>query len=268
MEKQQLEIQDFRLYLQDELLRRCQKNPHYSLRAFAKALSIGPSALSDILNKKRSLTEAMKMRLGLALGLNAKDLLMYKSNSKTRPKHLTDSVDRKEFQQITLDTYAIISDWYHYAILELIRVKNFKTDIKWIAQVLGITKSEANIAVERLQRVGLLDITECGKWVDCSANGLATNINGNVTSAASKKLQRQILEKSIQALAEVPIEKRNHTSGTFAMNPEDLPIAIEQIKKFRRKLGLLLESNPVTKQVYQLSISLYPVTNIQENKND
>jgi len=268
METQQLKIQDFRLYLQDELLRRCQKNPKYSLRAFAKVLGIGPSALSDILNNKRSLTEPMKIRLGLAIGLKIEELAQYKSNSKKGLKQLSNSVDRKEFQQITLDTYAIISDWYHYAILELIRVKTFKTDLSWIAKVLGITKSEANIAVERLQRVGLLDITEKGKWIDRSADGLATNINGNLTSVASKKLQKQVLEKSIQALAEVPIEKRNHTSGTFAMNPDDLPMAIEQIKKFRRKIGRQLESNPNLKQIYQLGISLYPVTNIEENEND
>jgi uncharacterized protein (TIGR02147 family) len=183
-------------------------------------------------------------------------------------KHLSDTVDREEFQQITLDTFAIISDWYHYAILELIRVRNFKGDAQWIAKALGITKSEVNIAIERLERVGLLEITKNGRWVDCSANGHATNINGTFTSAASKKLQKQVLEKSIQALMEIPIEKRNHTSATFAMSPKDLPMAIEKIKKFRRKLGMQLESNPKPTQVYQLGISLYPITNIEENENE
>src|ERR1700722_13528593 len=42
--------QDFRKFLQQELARRCAKNPGYSLRAFATSLQINPSTLSHILN--------------------------------------------------------------------------------------------------------------------------------------------------------------------------------------------------------------------------
>jgi plasmid maintenance system antidote protein VapI len=250
---------DFRLFLQSELVRRCEANEKYSLRAYARSLRIAPSALSAILNGKRPVTHKMKLRLGLSLGLSPQDLGHFQE-SKTQGHTL-------KFQQLALDTYAVISDWYHYAILELTHLKNFRTDPKWIAKSLGITTSEVNIAVERLQRVGLLKI-ENDSWLDTTPDGHATNIQGDLTSAASRKLQRQILEKSIRALDDIPIAKRDHTSMTMAINPEDLPEAKEKITRFRRELCAFFEKRGRPTQVYQLAVSLYPVTQIDEGEKN
>ena len=72
-----------RKYLQNELLKRCEKNPHYSLRSFAKSLEISPSALSAILNKKRNLTDKTAKRLALKLDFSlskVRSLLSKKKN--------------------------------------------------------------------------------------------------------------------------------------------------------------------------------------------
>jgi len=246
---------DFRLALQQAFVERCRRNPSYSLRAFAKALGIGASPLSAILRGKRPLTSKMKKRLGLALGMSLEEI-----------KEIADSkmISQTEFQQITLDRYAIVSDWYHYAILELVRVQSFIPDLNYISKTLGISKTETQIAVERLQRVGLLEITEKGKWVDTTFEGLATNITDDLSSQASRKLQRQVLEMSLKALEELPTSVRNHTSMTMAINPEDLDEAKKKIKKFRRELCLFFERNRKPTQVYNLGISLYPITKSED----
>lgn len=256
----------FRMFLQNELVARCKRNPGYSLRAFAKTLQLSSSALSAMLNGKRPITEGMKLRLGLALGLDPKEISKLRSQPDRRTKKKIDQVPGSvEIQQLTLDTFAIISDWYHYAILELTKVKDFQPDKAWISKALGITRSEANIAIERLVRVGLLD-TDLPQWKDLSENGNVTNIDPQLTSAGSKQLQRQILEKSIEALQTLPLEKRNHTSITVAINPKDIPLAKEKIKTFRRELAEFFEGNPDLQEVYHLSLSLYPVTNIGGTK--
>ncbi len=255
---------DFRLRLQQELVSRCKKNPHYSLRAFARSINVSSSALSAMLNGKRPITTTSINKLGMAIGLEPKEISRYKVLSQQKKFNSTlESTGKSEFQQITLDTYAIISDWYHYAILELIRVKDFNPSVAWVAKSLGITKSEANIAVERLQRVGLLEITPRGRWVDTTADGLATNILDDLTSAASRKLQKQILEMSLRALEEMPTtELRSHTSLTLAIHPEDIPMAKEKIKQFRRELVEMFESNKRPTEVYHVNVSLYPITKI------
>ena len=48
-----------------------------------------------------------------------------------------------EYQQLQMDTFRVISDWYHFGILELTYLKSFKSDPRWIAKALGITEIEA-----------------------------------------------------------------------------------------------------------------------------
>ena len=238
----------FRFLLQQEFLRRCKKNERYSLRSFAKSLGIEASPLSAMLRGRRPVTSKMVVRLGTALGMSLEEVYEIQSRVAT-PE-----------QRIALDEYAVISDWYHYAILELIRVRSFKPDLGYVARALSITKTEANIAVERLQRIGLLRTSADGAWIDASQNGFATNINGGLTSEASKKLQRQVLELSIAALESAPIDERNHTSMTFAVDPADLAEAAKRIQKFRREICAFFERSAAPSRVYHLSVSLYPVS--------
>lgn len=236
------------MVLQQEFVNRCRKNSSYSLRAFAKSLGIEASPLSAILRGKRPLTPKTQQRLALAMGMNLGDIQQF---ARVTPA--------PSFQQLTVDNYAIISDWYHFAILELIAVKGFKANLAYVARTLGISQTEASIAVERLRRVGLLEIKN-GKWVDKTPSGYVTNINGELTSQAAKKLQRQILEMSLKALEELPTAVRNHTSMTMAINPEDLSVAKEKITKFRRELCAFLNRNKAPTKVYQLAVSLFPLS--------
>ena len=238
---------EFRFLVQREFVNRCRKNPKYSLRAFAKSLGIEASPLSAMLRGKRPISAQMRRRLGLALGMDLEEVEQLQSNRKSVP-----------LQQLALDAYAVIADWYHYAILELIKVEGFKGDLDYIAKALNISRTEAHIAVERLKRLDLLETDD--KWIDTSADGLLSNINDDLTSHAHKKLQKQILEMSIKALEELPTQVRNHTSMTMAINPEDLPEAKRRIQDFRRELCAFFESNKKPTQVYHLGVSLYPVS--------
>jgi len=265
--KYKMSAKNFRLFLQQELIDRCRRNSKYSLRSFARTLGIGPSALSDMLNGKRTITLASIEKLGLALGLNPQEISHYQRAIKKTNDSIFKQQALLDFQQLSLDTYSIISDWYHYAILELMKLKDFKNETNWIAKSLGITKSEANAAVERLVRVGLILINKNGRWTDTSS-GFSTNIiDSKITSAASKKLQKQILEMSINALENLPADIRNHTSMTMAINIRDLPEAINKIKEFRRELCAFLERNDDATHIYQLGLSLFPINNNHSGEN-
>jgi hypothetical protein len=48
----------------------------------------------------------------------------------------------------------MISDWYHFAILDLTRLDDFQPEPAWVSRKLGLTVSEVKIAVERLLRLG------------------------------------------------------------------------------------------------------------------
>ncbi|WP_413287705.1 TIGR02147 family protein [Bdellovibrio sp. HCB337] len=250
---------NFRSLLQETLVERCRHNPNYSLRSFARSLQVEPSALSQMINGKRPITEKMKLRLGSALGLSVEQLHKLPTS-----EDMTAVRAAPEFQQMTLDSFAVISDWYHYAILELTYIDGFKSDAAWISQRLGITKSEANIAIERLLRLGLLKQDTKGRWIDASENGELSHLTPEATSDAARKYQVQLLEISKRAVQEIPLAKRNHTSATMCFDPEDLAVAVEAITKFRR--GFARDFQPKkAKDVYQLQISFFPLTKLKEN---
>lgn len=171
------------------------------------------------------------------------------------------AIEDENYLQLKLDTFAIISDWYHYAILELTFVPNFKADSKWISRKLSITVEEAKTAVERLQRLGLL-IEENGSLIK-SSRGL-TNQSEVDTSVAHRELQRQIINKALDAIDNCPADLKGITSMTMAIDMNKLPEARQLVRQFRRKMCALLEDGEQN-QVYNLAIQLYPITKKQES---
>jgi hypothetical protein len=71
-----------------------------------------------------------------------------------------------EIRQLVHDSLSLISNPYHLNILELIHLEEFRPDSRWIARVLDITVDEVNVAVSRLVRLGLLEMSSADKWTD------------------------------------------------------------------------------------------------------
>lgn len=115
---------------------------------------------------------------------------------------------------------------------------------------------EAEYAIARLKRMGLLEEKD-GKSVESSKN--LTTKDKQVTTAAFREHQKDILRRSLKALVEVPLERRNHTGVTMAIDVNKMPIAKNFIQEFSRKLCDLMESGEQT-EVYQLNVSLFPLS--------
>lgn len=256
---------NFVSYLQEELLRRCRSNPRYSLRSFARTLEIEPSALSKILHGKRAVTRNTFDLLADRLALSPTQLKQLAPPDKLRRRRAATTgkaSNAPEYAEISPEMFEAISDWHHFAILELTAIAGFRPDAKWIARKLGITASQVRIAAERLQAIGFLEIDARGAWNDRS--GSVTAARGRFSSAAARKLQTQVLEKSLIALNELPITERDHSTICMAIDSRKLPEAKARIRKFRRELCDFLkgEDPAVLDRVYHLAVSLYPVTSL------
>lgn len=234
---------EFRLRLQEELSRRMRVNERYSVRAFGNSLSIDSSSLSQILSGKRLLSEKKINEFCNKIGINPPG----SSNANA------------DYELLDLDSFAVISDWFHFAILDLTLLKTFKSDEKWIARKLSIEPSDALKAVERLKRLGML-VEKNGKLI--KTQGFYTNYSEGTTSAALKEYQRQIIKKALHAVDNSPQERKDITSITIATNSKKLSEAKAKIKKFRRELCSFLEEGEAD-SVFHLALQLYPVTNLE-----
>ena len=256
----------FRLFLQSELGRRCASNPQYSMRAFAKYLAIDHASLSQLLRGKRALTARMILKLGTRLGLDRQAVDDYVAREAIWGTSSHDEPSLIEIRQLADDTSAVISDWYHYAILELTRLHHFKPDSRWIARVLGITVDEVNLALSRLIRLGLLEMVARDRWIDRSGNTIASLAQFN--QAAVERLSEQVRRLMLKAHGTVPEGRYEHSSTTVAIGTDQLPAVLERIGRFRRELIALIDQGPVRDDVYQLEINLFPMTTLQRDKEN
>lgn len=224
----------------NEFARRVERNSHYSLRSFAKSLGISHSLLSLILSGKRAVSKKVWFKLVSELGI---------ASVKT-------PLEKASFNQIDLDTFALLADWYHYAILNLLEVENSPVNEKNISARLQITRAEAGMALLRLGRLGLIR-KEKGRWKRCSS---PIKVENEISTAATRKHHRQVLEKGLDSLENDSFELRDFSSVTLAIDPKLIPLARKRIRDFRRELMQELESKGSRSEVYHLAVQIYPVS--------
>jgi len=253
--------------LKEELAQRLQKNASYSLRSFARSLQIDPTALSKILNGQKIPTPSLSKKILEQLPLSPKEQKLFLHSM--AKAYEDEGVQRKKPEikkilsqlnthfpkhDLTVDYFRIISDWYNYAILQLVQTEGFQNDPRWIAKQLGIQEVEVKLAVERMKELEILK-EEGGKLIRIP-QGLTIK-DKSITTPALRKRIKQITDKSVQSLENDPIEQRNHSTLTMAIDPEKIPLAKELIQTFMNQLADALQTNK--KRVYELQVNLFPL---------
>ncbi len=217
-----------------EFAARCRRNPRYSLRAYAKALGVSHTYLSLLFSGKRRLTQEASVKIAEKLGISG--------SQSTEP--------------LDLDRFAVIADWYHYAILSLLEIPEFKMTSAWISERLGISDDEAKLAIDRLKKLELV-VRKEGRWIQGTK---PIRMDNTQSTAATRGFYRQLLERASDSLDRDAFENRCFRSMTLAMNPDDVPYATQQVRQFLRGLSLELESRSTPTTVYQIANLIFPVS--------
>jgi uncharacterized protein (TIGR02147 family) len=163
------------------------------------------------------------------------------------------------------ETLTLIADWYHFAILELTHLDEFRADSRWIARVLDISVDEVNVALQRLLRLDMLQMTSADRWVDASGDARAS-VDALDRETLDRR-QHQAQRLSAAAVHAVPMTLREHSSITLAVHSAALPRAFELITRFRQQLVQLLRDGPAD-DVYQIEVAVFPVTTLKRGKEN
>ena len=250
----QLEI---RRLMKQEFCVRNGRNPKYSLRAFSNKLGISPAATSQIMNGDRTITRKMAHKILVGLDVTSTktfELLGSLKGSKALAS------DAKPYLQLESDKMEVAGNWFYYAILSLAETKSFKSDPLWISRRLNISPQEARSALERLVRLNLLKQESSGKL---KATGVQLSSGTGELNLFRRRHNIQNLEMAQKALSNVPLEFRDFSHMTMALDPSKISIAKEYLQSFRRQFCELMESTD-KKEVYKLSIQFFPLTNLEE----
>lgn len=265
---------NYRLILEGEFDGRKRRNPGYSLRAYARDLELPASKLSEILRGICGLSAQSATKLAKKLQLTPEESKYFiyaveaqharskKSKIHAR-KMLSELKQSEDFDEISLERFRIISDWWHFAILELTELDDFSSSHEWIASRLGLSLQVVEDAIERLIDFGLLENIS-GKLIQTHIN-LATP--SGIPSREIRKHHSQILMKAQESLAVCSIEERDFSAMTMVIDDEQMEEAKKLIKDFRRNFDRLMkQSSTKKKRVYTLAIQYFPL-DIKENCN-
>lgn len=260
--------------LVEELETRKQINSSYSLRAFARDLGLAAPRLSQVLNRKQGFSVDAAETIANRLRLDEETRKWFCSS--VGANHARSATERKQFEskmkgfkvaakqasEMQVEFFKVISDWYHFAILEMTYLSDFKNDPNWMASVLGVTELEVTEAIQRMLDLELLENKD-GKLIDCFRYLETQN---EIPSLSLKKFHSQLMKKGMEAMYRQEPANREYASNIFAIEKSRLPEFKETIKDFKRKFDYSASQGEEKDAVYCLSLQFYELTDRQEEQ--
>lgn len=216
-----------------------------------------PSTLSQLLSRKRKLSLKTVSKICKKIGVNSQQMNVFlQTKNKVEEK--------PAYNIVETDIFDIVTDWYHFAILELSQLDSIDINAGTVSTELGISRVLAQAAIDRLLRTRLL-IEEDGRLQKSHKN--ITNFSPGQTSAAHRLLQGQIIDKARAAVEDCAPEEKDITSIYMAIDEAKLPEARKMIAQFRRELCQKLEVGEPNR-VYNMSIQLFPLSKRRRSHED
>lgn len=246
------------------------------MRAFAKQIGLGQSAVSQVLagRKNFSLETAAKIAKKLKLSdSEAEYFRLLVQIEATKNQDLKSAFieraqslnSRAVVRDVSVDLFASIADWYHVAIESLAEIKDFSMAPSSIAKQLGISELEAEVALKRLLRLGMLeqDPQQEGKLRKAKGYSATTS---NIPNEALRRFHRQMLEKAIDSLEVQSPQEKFIGTETFAIAKENLPQAFNLADEFLQKLFQLAETSEPKTDVYHVGLQIFNLSKNKEKK--
>lgn len=244
--------------LSEELRRRLQDNPRYSLRSFARSLKMSPGSLSEILRGRRDLPLRSVNNVAKAIGLNSAEaqyLLHLVQKAKLKGEETLAPVHSANEKLVAEHVFALIAEWYHFAILNLMECEGFAWKDSWISSRLDISRTQAKLAMELLVKTGLVILKKDA--VQAGSDHILTS--SDIPSGAIRNYHRQILAKALAALETQDVSEREISGIGMAIDPSHIPAIKKEISEFQDRI-LGKYSRGKKKEVYFMELALFKLT--------
>ncbi len=233
------------------------KNPQYSTRAYAKKLGISSGALTEILNGTRPVSRKIAERISVKLMLDPMERSSVMKDYLTAANKKRVSKEQIAYLKLSMDQFAVMSEWYYFAILSMIQTRNFESSANFVAERLGLSVSIVEKAIERMMRLGVITEAPDGTWVRAPGGHRTTD---DLANTSVQKNHFQTLELAKKALEERAVEERDFTSLTFPLDYQNLPEAKQMIRKFQNDLYERFNRDQKPKDVFRIAMQLFPLT--------
>lgn len=262
---------DYREFLRDRFTALREKTPEFSYRFFAQVARVSPSFLKLVATKRKHLSQKSVFKFAKALGLDSTETnffnhLVLFNRSKTLDEQnyyysmLCKTLRKTKAVPMPPNLNLLLNTWYVPIILEMVGMKNFKNDSKWISKKLGgkITPKEAQDAIELLLSENMLITHHDGTL---SPRHKAISTGDQAKSLAMKNFHKSMIELSLEKLNDLA-DFREYGAVTASIGKETVEALKQKIREFRKELLSFLSKQETGEDVYQLNIQLFSITKL------
>lgn len=235
---------EFHKFLRDAWEEKRDKNPNFSMTAFAKKLGLENSApLSLALRGKRGLPKKYLPQVISSLDLTQDEAIYLEalsdlSRAKTPEQkvlyleRLKKISPKNYLPDNTVEEFKFLSDPLHATLLEMTALKDFKPDPEWIQQKLALKYSlfEITDAFHRLKDLGFIEQDEKTKKIKKKQQHLRTP--DDVADLGTQQFHKKSIGWAKNAVSSQPVDEREFHSYAFNIKKKEMKKAKEQIRKF------------------------------------
>ncbi|MGK5085053.1 TIGR02147 family protein [Bdellovibrionota bacterium FG-1] len=264
-------------YLLEVFQSRRERNPSYSMSAFARDLGASVSLLSRVLSGTRPMTLKFAAQVSEALALkepesnvlllsvlqasskNAKISMKVRARLERKVAEAVATNQAATYTTLEIEQFRAMANWHHLAILNLVTLDDFQSQPAQIAHRLGITTAEARSAIERMIAIGLLQEDPEGRL---RRTRQSFYVKTNRSEFAVRKFHQQMIEKASQELqktSDADFSRRLINGITFACAPEHLELIKDKIDRLQDEI-LALTQDGAKDSVYQMNVQFFPLT--------
>jgi uncharacterized protein (TIGR02147 family) len=168
------------------------------------------------------------------------------------------NLGKSNLETLSPESFSFIADWFHFPLKSLLSVPDARANIEWIEKKLRCRVSSQQImfALQNMQTLGLISREKKG-WV----------VNKDVTtpqdipSEGVRRHHVQMMERAMDAIREDEMSKRDMSSLTFTMDPEQMTEAKQVLEEYRLDFLRRFEKKGVADcQVMQLNFQFFQHT--------
>jgi uncharacterized protein (TIGR02147 family) len=238
------------------------KNPSYSLRAFARKIGLSHATASRVLAGKRLVSRKAAQQISAALMLDPQESSELLSLFPEKRK-VSASVDKVDplYLQLAADRFRMISDWYYFAILSLMKTKDFRSDPLWIAGRLGLPRATIDQALERLKRLEIIAEDSKGRL---KRTVPSLRSSDDLADVSLRKAHFNNLELARKSLELDPVHERDFSSLTLAFRASRMNEAKVEIRRFQDEFDRKFETaESEPDEVYRLFIGMFPLSKLK-----
>lgn len=271
---------DYRRFLKDvsaELREKKQLN----VRSFASQAGLkAPGYLKMVIDGKRNLTFKSTEKFCQALAISGKKKIYFEKlvlyNQTTDPnlkknylEELIKLLPRSSDFTLEKRHGRYFSQPYYVCIREMVVLKNFKEDFKWIARRCfpQISPAQVKEAIKVLLELGLLRRDVEGKLAQTGDFIKTEDKNAQIMEAYH--FHEAMIDKARQALGLLAQNERNFYALTLPLSKELFEEVVSDFYEFRdRVVGKIAAKKKDFDEVYQINFQFFPLTKKREEESN